>query len=115
MTASAPVSIDTLKQSASSACAKALSGVLSYDHTQTSTWSSDIINTLLSDLHGHFGSSYKLVVNSIVLQTSEAGPQQGLNVAHGAFWDNTKDGLWTYDYNEVKGVRVVVTVTWTAV
>lgn len=43
--------------------------------------------------------------------------RRGMHSATGAFWDNTKDGCWSFKYEkgEGKGFDVVVSVTWVSV
>jgi hypothetical protein len=47
---------------------------------------------------------------------SNAG-KRGMHSASGAFWDVSRDGMWTFKYTgaEERGLDVVVCVTWFAV
>jgi len=40
--------------------------------------------------------------------------RRGMHSATGAFWNNEKDGMWSYKYEggESKGFDVVVSVVW---
>ena len=43
---------------------------------------------------------------------STAG-RRGMHSATGAYWNNEKDGMWSYKYEgEAKGLDVVVSVVW---
>ena len=39
--------------------------------------------------------------------------RRGMHSATGAYWNNEKDGMWSYKYEgEAKGLDVVVSVVW---
>jgi dynein light chain Tctex-type 1 len=42
------------------------------------------------------------------------GEKRGMHAATGAFWDSTRDGMWSYkfDASEKKGFDVVVNIVW---
>jgi dynein light chain Tctex-type 1 len=40
--------------------------------------------------------------------------RRGMHSACGAYWNNEKDGMWSYKY-ETKGMDVVISVIWIAV
>ncbi|KAF8541561.1 Tctex-1 [Trichophaea hybrida] len=40
--------------------------------------------------------------------------RRGMHSAQGAYWNNEKDGMWSYKY-ETKGMDVVISVIWIAV
>jgi hypothetical protein len=43
--------------------------------------------------------------------------RRGMHSATGAYWNNEKDGMWSFKYEEAagKGMDVVISVTWIAV
>jgi Tctex-1 family len=116
------------------ACEKALSSVSSYVHASTEEWNTTIINTILGTLVAETTSTsnsggtsqpaFKYVVNSTIIQhapTSSNGSsdltaagRRGMHAASGAYWNNEKDGMWSYKYSaaEKKGLDVVIGVTW---
>ena len=67
---------------------------------------------------------YKYVVNSTIIQhaptsSSESGHsavngRRGMHAASGAYWNNDKDGMWSFKYEaaEAKGLDVVVGIIW---
>ncbi|RMD39230.1 hypothetical protein DV735_g5896, partial [Chaetothyriales sp. CBS 134920] len=129
-----PVPYARLQELTISACEKALSSVLTYDHASTEDWNTTIINTILStlvsettpteDKSASAQPQFKYVVNSTIIQhapTSSAGTsdpavtgRRGMHAASGAYWNNEKDGMWSYKYSaaEKKGLDVVVGVIW---
>lgn len=68
--------------------------------------------------------SYKFAVTSTIIQhiPSEAGAEvkeagrRGMHSATGAFWNNEKDGMWSYKYEKGQargdGFDVIVSVVW---
>jgi len=111
------------------ACDSALSNVKSYTHTSTEGWNSTIINSVLAALVEETTSAsasqpqYKYVVNSTIIQhsasTSSGGDaattgRRGMHAASGAYWNNEKDGMWSFKYEaaEAKGLDVVVGIIW---
>lgn len=117
------------------ACETALSGITSYSHSDTEIWNTTIINNILgalveettppgsgvSPVQPHF----KYVVNSTIIQhaaassTSSEEPKKvsgrrGMHAASGAFWNNEKDGMWSYKYPgaDSKGLDVVIGIIW---
>lgn len=66
-----------------------------------------------------------------VTTSSESGPgphstatdgkphvgRRGMHSATGAFWDESKDGMWSYKYDggEAKGLDVVIMIIWVAI
>ena len=66
-----PISEIRLKQICNDACDNALSTSQSYDHSQTQSWNSSIINTILKSLISESTTSdgpYKFAVNSTIIQ-----------------------------------------------
>jgi dynein light chain Tctex-type 1 len=63
---------------------------------------------------------YKFVVNSTIIQNTPAGEpgksKRGMNSSVGAFWNSTKDGMWSYKYDAgaTLGMDVVLSVIWVA-
>lgn len=43
-----------------------------------------------------------------------AGGRRGMHSACGAYWNNERDGMWSFKY-ETKGMDVVISVIWIAV
>ncbi|KIW13344.1 hypothetical protein PV08_08532 [Exophiala spinifera] len=125
-----PVPYTRLKEITENACSSALSSVTSYSHAETESWNTTIINSILGALveetskSGSASSSqpqFKYVVNSTIIQhasSSSDSPRtagrRGMHAASGAYWNNEKDGMWSYKYPgaESKGLDVVVGIIW---
>ncbi|KAK5054561.1 hypothetical protein LTR84_001452 [Exophiala bonariae] len=134
-----PVPYTRLKEITESACETALSGVTSYSHADTETWNTTIINNILGALVSETTQSsssgstpaqpqFKYVVNSTIIQhAGSTGPttpgedsskkisgRRGMHAASGAYWNNEKDGMWSFKYPgaDSKGLDVVVGVIW---
>lgn len=80
-------------------------------------------------------SKYKFIVNSNIIQhlsdPREGGEdgvsmgtdnekkvgRRGMHSASGAYWNNERDGMWSFKYDggEAKGMDVVVSVMWVGV
>jgi hypothetical protein len=77
-----------------------------------------MIETLVSATSGDGSTPYKFAVKSTIIQNSTAGGsgKRGMNSSVGAYWNNTKDGMWSYKYDasEKMGIEVVITVIWIA-
>ena len=73
---------------------------------------------------------YKFIVNSTIIQTlsdtASSGTESegkedaksgrvGMHCASGAYWNNEKDGMWSWKYNGVQALDVVISVMWLAV
>lgn len=112
------------------------SGVKS--HGETEKWNTTIINRILGALveetthQAAAGSStpaqpqFKYIVNSTIIQhaassSSTAGDElkktsgrRGMHAASGAYWNNEKDGMWSFKYPgaDSKGLDVVVGIIW---
>ncbi|KAK5946417.1 hypothetical protein PMZ80_000560 [Knufia obscura] len=131
-----PLPYEKLKQITVDACDKALNSTTSYDHSKTESWNTTIINTILSELVGETGattsngsstsapqSKFKFVVNSTIVQhkssnvdetTGRGQGRRGMHSAAGAYWNNEKDGMWSFKYEaaEKMGLDVVVGIVW---
>ncbi|KIW31431.1 uncharacterized protein PV07_03081 [Cladophialophora immunda] len=133
-----PVPYTRLKEITENACEAALSGVTSYSHPDTERWNTMIINSILGALveettvkatPGSSASSqpqYKYVVNSTIIQHAVSSPasagddakktsgRRGMHAASGAYWNNEKDGMWSFKYPgaDSKGLDVVVGIIW---
>lgn len=67
--------------------------------------------------------SYKYIANSTVIQhigvpsEPEKHGRRGMHSAVGAFWNNEKDGTYSYKWEaaEKKGMDIVITITWIAI
>lgn len=118
------------------ACEAALSGVTAYSHPDTESWNTTIINSILGALVGETatnpasGSSpaqpqFKYVVNSTIIQhaatssgagddAKKASGRRGMHAASGAYWNNEKDGMWSFKYPgaDSKGLDVVIGIIW---
>ena len=115
------------------ACEKALSSATTYNHAATEEWNTTIINTILGTLVSETSTAskdqqgqpqYKYVVNSTIIQhapSSSSGSsdpavtgRRGMHAASGAYWNNEKDGMWSYKYSaaEKKGLDVVIGILW---
>lgn len=127
-----PVADTRLRQIATDACDSALSNAESYNHTLVADWNSTIINTILKSLISETSSgptsqpSFKYAVNSTIIQhlspvpgSSEPGPvgRRGMHSAVGAYWNNEKDGMWSFKYEggDKKGMDIVISVMWVAI
>jgi hypothetical protein len=46
--------------------------------------------------------------------TSATAGRRGMHSAAGAYWNNEKDGMWSYKYEggDVRGMDVVIMVMW---
>ncbi|EXJ71570.1 uncharacterized protein A1O5_05378 [Cladophialophora psammophila CBS 110553] len=132
-----PVAYSRLKEITEKACEAALSGVTSYSHPDTERWNTTIINSILGALveettvTSASGSmpnqpQFKYVVNSTIIQHAASSPasagddtkktsgRRGMHAASGAYWNNEKDGMWSFKYAgaDSKGLDVVVGVIW---
>ena len=63
---------------------------------------------------------YKFIVNTTIIQHllpgEDGSGKRGMHAASSAYWNNDKDGMWSYKWAgaEDKGIEVVVMVTWIA-
>lgn len=106
----------------SQACDSALASASSYVHASTAEWNTTIINSVLQSLVKETTSDsqpqpqYKFLVNSTIIQHASGvdGGRRGMHAASGAYWNNEKDGMWSFKYEaaEGKGLDVVVGVIW---
>ncbi|KAF2759446.1 hypothetical protein EJ05DRAFT_484400 [Pseudovirgaria hyperparasitica] len=126
-----PISDLRLKQITDDACNSTLSNAETYVHSQTSVWNTSIINNVLQKVisestpSGQNQPPYKFAVNSTIVQHTEpqAGVEskdagrRGMHSATGAFWNEDKDGMWSYKYEagDSKGMDVVISVFWFSV
>ena len=89
-------------------------------------------NTILKSLISETSSgptsqpSFKYAVNSTIIQhlspvpgSSEPVPvgRRGMHSAVGAYWNNEKDGMWSFKYEggDQKGMDIVISVMWVAI
>ncbi|EGP83105.1 unnamed protein product [Zymoseptoria tritici ST99CH_1A5] len=138
MAAAPPLPTTRLRQICTTACDAAVSTASVYEHAQTATWNQTIINNILQSLMsesavGDEPPAYKFIVSATIIQhlsDPRAGAaetvavegdkkvgRRGMHSASGAFWNNEKDGMWSYKYGggEGKGMDIVVSVMWVAV
>ncbi|EUC50044.1 hypothetical protein COCMIDRAFT_1235 [Bipolaris oryzae ATCC 44560] len=137
MASHSPLPTDDLQQIAKTACEQAVGSATSYDHTKVGDWNSEIIQyilkTLISKTTPAADSSnpdapsqpaYKYIANSTVIQHHGNSPaeiekqgRRGMHSAVGAFWNNEKDGTYTYKWEaaDSKGMDIVITITWIAI
>lgn len=133
-TAEPPIPFLKLKEIAHQACETTLDGVTAYNHAQAESWNSNIISTILSSLLIATTPSdapqppYKYSITSTIIQhlpspssgtgqspgLAPATGRRGMHAAAGAYWDNTRDGMWSYKYEagQGKGLDVVVAIIW---
>lgn len=131
-----PLSTSQLQEIAQSACEQAIGSAEAYDHSKVGEWNSEIIQYILKTLIEKTSSPdatattdspsqppYKYIANSTVIQHigSPAEPdkhgRRGMHSAVGAFWNNEKDGTYSYKWEaaEKKGMDIVITITWIAI
>ncbi|KAJ6190272.1 hypothetical protein N7519_000293 [Penicillium mononematosum] len=131
-----PIPIEDLTKITNEACENALATSKGYDHDNVGDWNSQIINSILKALitataptDASKPPSYRFTVNSTIVQQGVIDPsvaadgalsnagKRGMHSASGAFWDVSRDGMWTYKYTgaEERGMDIVVCVTWFAV
>jgi hypothetical protein len=66
---------------------------------------------------------FKYIANSTVIQhifspsEPEKHGRRGMHSAVGAYWNNEKDGTYSYKWEgaEKKGMDIVITITWVAI
>jgi len=118
-----PLSDDRLEQIASKGCDTALAGVTEYKHALTKEWNNQIIGKMIESLvaatTGDEATPYKFAVKSTIIENSAGAggtAKRGMNSAVGAYWNSSKDGMWTYKYeaSNKMGFEVVITVIWIA-
>jgi len=135
MATASPLPTSELAQIASSACEQAIGTAEAYDHSQVADWNTAIIQTILKSLISKTSSTddatasepaqpaYKYIANSTIIQhigspsEPEKHGRRGMHSAVGAFWNNEKDGTYSYKWEaaEKKGMDIVITVTWIAI
>jgi hypothetical protein len=106
-------------QPLSQACNFALSSAERYQHPQTESWNTQIINHILRQLISESTPTspssssspppptpWKFSVNSTIIQhlarDNGEGGRRGMHSACGAYWNNEKDGMWSFKF-EAKG------------
>jgi hypothetical protein len=133
MAAASPLPTEQLQKIASSACEQAIGDAALYDHSKVADWNTAIIQTILKSLieattvktEGAEPAqpSYKYIANSTVIQhigspsEPEKHGRRGMHSAVGAYWNNEKDGTYSYKWEaaEKKGMDIVITITWIAI
>ncbi|KAK7511184.1 Tctex-1 [Phyllosticta citricarpa] len=140
--AAPPVSETRLKQIATDACDAAIGKAESYVHASTAEWNETIINSILKSLISETSTGpnnqppFKYAINSTIIQhaptfsrtadsdsTEDAAAslakvgRRGMHSAAGAYWNNEKDGMWSYKYEggDKKGLDVVINIMWIAI
>jgi dynein light chain Tctex-type 1 len=78
-----------------------------------------MIESLVAATAGDEATPYKFAVKSTIIENSAGGggtAKRGMNSAVGAYWNSSKDGMWTYKYDtsDKLGFEVVITVIWIA-
>ncbi|KAF2745598.1 hypothetical protein M011DRAFT_469265 [Sporormia fimetaria CBS 119925] len=130
----APLQTSELQEIANNACNQILGETKKYDHASVAGWNTEIINTILQSLISKTAptptssddepksASHKYIVNSTIIQhhggkPTEASGRRGMHSAIGAYWNNEKDGTWSWKWDgaEEKGMDVVLTVTWVSI
>ncbi|KAI9892223.1 MAG: hypothetical protein M1814_001682 [Vezdaea aestivalis] len=139
-----PITYTRLNQISTDACASTFEKVEYYEHARSAEWNSSIVNHILKALISETSSAsgtppaFKYAVNSTIIQhltptsalrakAGSAGAEskgaggetrhvgrRGMHSATGAYWNNEKDGMWSFKYEggEEKGLDVVVCVIW---
>ncbi|KAF2625362.1 Tctex-1 [Macroventuria anomochaeta] len=133
MAAASPLPTEQLQHIASSACEQAIGTAELYDHSKVADWNTAIIQNILKSLidattvktEGGEPSqpAYKYIANSTVIQhigspsEPEKHGRRGMHSAVGAYWNNEKDGTYSYKWEaaEKKGMDIVITITWIAI
>ncbi|KAF1839181.1 Tctex-1 [Decorospora gaudefroyi] len=134
MASATPLPTQELQEIAQNACEQAIGSAEAYDHAKVGDWNSEIIQTILktliqktspaSDSTGEPSQpAYKYIANSTVIQhigspsEPEKHGRRGMHSAVGAFWNNEKDGTYSYKWEaaESKGMDIVITITWIAI
>ncbi|KAF2004922.1 putative dynein light chain [Amniculicola lignicola CBS 123094] len=120
----APLPTEKFETFATEVCEQVIGKADKYDHASVPTWNSDIINELLKLLIAATSPSdessppFKFVVSSTIIQhqvhPNETTGRRGMHSAVGAFWNNEKDGTWSFKWEgaEARGMDVVISVTW---
>ncbi|KAF2794681.1 dynein light chain, cytosolic [Melanomma pulvis-pyrius CBS 109.77] len=123
-----PLPTEELAQIAKSACETALGSVQKYEHASVTEWNTQIINTILQSLIEKTSTGedkvpgYKYITNSTIIQhigspsESQASGRRGMHSAVGAYWNNEKDGTYSYKWEgaEKIGMDIVISITWIA-
>jgi dynein light chain Tctex-type 1 len=78
-----------------------------------------MIESLVAATTGDEATPYKFAVKSTIIENSAGSggtAKRGMNSAVGAYWNSSKDGMWTYKYDttDKMGFEVVITVIWIA-
>lgn len=83
--------------------------------TTTTPWKFAVNSTIIQHLAPKSSSTGggQLVDGKNSSTTPGAG-RRGMHSACGAYWNNERDGMWSYKY-ETKGMDVVISVIWIAV
>ncbi|KAK8180433.1 Tctex-1, partial [Phyllosticta capitalensis] len=125
------------------ACDAAIGKAESYVHASTAEWNETIINSILKSLISETSTGpnnqppFKYAINSTIIQhaptfsrtadnsdsTEDAAAtlakvgRRGMHSAAGAYWNNEKDGMWSYKYEggDKKGLDVVINIMWIAI
>ncbi|PSN63843.1 Tctex-1 [Corynespora cassiicola Philippines] len=122
----APLPTEDLQQIISKACESALGPAEKYEHASVAEWNTTIINEILKSLIEKTGTgesktpAFKYIANSTIIQhlgspsdTANVG-RRGMHSAVGAYWNNEKDGTYSYKWEgaEKKGMDIVISITW---
>uniref|UniRef100_A0A7S2X7D1 Dynein light chain Tctex-type 1 n=1 Tax=Lotharella oceanica TaxID=641309 RepID=A0A7S2X7D1_9EUKA len=76
-----------------------------YDAKEVHTWSSQIVERVLKQLHKQ-NKPFKYVVTCVIMQKNGAG----LHTASTCYWDTKADGSCSYDYHWNKTMHAICTV-----
>ncbi|KAF1940810.1 Tctex-1 [Clathrospora elynae] len=130
-----PLPTAELQEIAIHACETAIGEATAYDHSKVPEWNTSIINNILKTMISKTSSTpesdtsaevaqpaYKYIANSTVIQhigspsEPEKHGRRGMHSAFGAFWNNEKDGTYSYKWEaaEKKGMDIVISITWIA-
>ena len=99
-----------------------------YNHAHTPSQNTTIINKLLQSLISETSTpekppEFKFLVSSTIIQQGENGAEgkRGMHAASGAYWNNERDGMWSFKWEGNGGedggraFDVVVSVVWVGV
>ncbi|KAH7094644.1 Tctex-1 [Paraphoma chrysanthemicola] len=131
MATHSPLPTSDLEHIASNACETAIGAAEAYDHSKVADWNTAIIQTILKSLieKTSTGSgenaqpAFKYIANSTIIQhigspsEPEKHGRRGMHSAVGAYWNNEKDGTYSYKWEaaEKKGMDIVITITWVTI
>jgi hypothetical protein len=103
------------------------STIINYNNTRLTPSQNTILQSLIEKTSTGTDEKsqppYKYIVNSTVIQhigspsEPEKHGRRGMHSAVGAYWNNEKDGTFSYKWEgaEKKGMDIVIAITWVAI